>query len=145
MFKKSYANFIYYAFRLQSWLALLFTLLFASVTFFFFSVFYKKYVEIKETNEAESFSPKTLLNVKNIKGSESGTTEFDEWESLYLFTDPQNSILYTYSMLLQVSLPSLPRAWSIRIFIGWWWIFTILITTTYKASMTATLANAIER
>ncbi|XP_014483352.1 PREDICTED: uncharacterized protein LOC106748923 isoform X4 [Dinoponera quadriceps] len=42
---------------------------------------------------------------------------------------------------LQVSLPRLPDAWSMRVLIGWWWIFTILVAVIYRASMTATLAN----
>lgn len=65
--------------------------------------------------------------------------------SLSPFTGMQNCLLYTYSMLLQVSLPRLPEVWAFRVFIGWWWLYTILITVTYKASLTATLANPIAR
>jgi len=44
-------------------------------------------------------------------------------------------------MLLQVSLPRLPNAWAVRIFIGWWWIYSILVSVTYRASMTAALSQ----
>lgn len=65
----------------------------------------------------------------------------DETEGLYLFSEFTNSMLYTYSMLLQVSLPMLPRVFAVRILIGWWWIYAILITCSYRASLTAALAN----
>lgn len=74
---------------------------------------------------------KNLLDNKNFKIIKK-KIKIEESKSLYLFAESQNSFLYTYSMLLQVSLPSLPRAWSLRVFIGWWWIFSILITVTYK-------------
>lgn len=68
-----------------------------------------------------------------------------EMKGLYLFTGIQNSILCTYSMLFQVSLPSLPKPWAVRVFIGWWWIYSILVAVAYRASMTATLANPVAR
>lgn len=100
-----------------------------------------RYVDVGENNDSDA--DKIFFKSKALKVHEKRPVE--EWEGLYLFTDAQNSVLYTYSMLLQVSLPLLPRAWSLRVFIGWWWIFSILITVTYRASMTATLANAIDR
>lgn len=69
----------------------------------------------------------------------------EELSGLTLFTEVQNSLLYTYSMLLQVSLPRLPKAWALRVFIGWWWLYTILVTVAYRASMTAVLANPVAR
>lgn len=38
---------------------------------------------------------------------------------LYQFSEPFNSVLYTYSMLLLVSLPKLPTGWSLRMLTGW--------------------------
>lgn len=64
---------------------------------------------------------------------------------LYLFTNFPNSVLYSYSMLLQVSLPRLPNADGVRMFIGWWWLYSILVAVLYRASMTAALANPIAR
>lgn len=69
----------------------------------------------------------------------------NETKGLYLFTEIQNSILYTYSMLFQVSLPNLPNSWAVRILIGWWWIYSILVAVEYRASMTATLADPVAR
>ncbi|XP_050420146.1 uncharacterized protein LOC126833061 [Adelges cooleyi] len=60
---------------------------------------------------------------------------------LYLFENIGNSILYTYGMLLAVSLPQVPSGWAIRILTGWWWMYCLLVTVAYKASMTAILAN----
>ncbi|XP_011493794.1 PREDICTED: glutamate receptor 1, partial [Ceratosolen solmsi marchali] len=110
-------------FRLYTWIAVIFTLLAASITFFMFSRFYKYHIVFEKAR----------------------SRKVEEYSGLYLFTELQNCILYTLSMLLQVSLPLLPSAWSLRILIGWWWIFTILITVTYRASMTASLANSIDR
>jgi len=60
---------------------------------------------------------------------------------LYLFEDIGNSILYTYGMLVAVSLPKVPSGWAIRILTGWWWMYCLLVVVAYKASMTAILAN----
>lgn len=60
---------------------------------------------------------------------------------LYLFENIENSILYTYGMLVAVSLPKVPSGWAIRILTGWWWIYCLLVVVAYKASMTAILAN----
>lgn len=44
-------------------------------------------------------------------------------------------------MLLVVSLPRLPTGWSIRLLTGWYWLYCILLVVSYRASMTAILAN----
>lgn len=63
-------------------------------------------------------------------------------EGLYLFGDIINSSLYTFSMLLMVSLPKLPSGWSIRVLTGWYWLYCILVVVAYRASLTAILANS---
>ncbi|KAK4875403.1 hypothetical protein RN001_011825 [Aquatica leii] len=60
---------------------------------------------------------------------------------LHMFQSIGNSLLYTYSMLLVISLPKLPTGWSIRMLTGCYWLYCILIVVAYKASMTAILAN----
>ena len=50
-------------------------------------------------------------------------------------------ILYTYSMILLVSLPRLPARWSVRVLTGWWWIYSVLVVVAYRASLTSILAN----
>jgi hypothetical protein len=131
--------------RLYTWIAVLFTLLTASITFFVFSRFYKFHVGIEDKSINKLNVISMPLETQNYPMLETESVKIEESRGLYLFTDLQNSILYTFSMLLQVSLPLLPSAWSLRILIGWWWIFTILITVTYRASMTASLANSIDR
>ncbi|KOB69888.1 putative chemosensory ionotropic receptor IR68a, partial [Operophtera brumata] len=65
----------------------------------------------------------------------------NSWKTLIL---PFN-ILYTYGMLLVISLPKLPTGWSIRLLTGWYWLYCILLVVSYRASMTAILANPAPR
>lgn len=48
-------------------------------------------------------------------------------------------------MLLVVSLPKLPTGWSLRLLTGWYWLYCILLVVSYRASMTAILANPAPR
>lgn len=64
-----------------------------------------------------------------------------DFSGLYLFENIGNSILYTYGMLVAVSLPKVPNGWAIRTLTGWWWTYCLLVAVAYKASMTAILAN----
>lgn len=54
-------------------------------------------------------------------------------------------ILYTYSMILLVSLPRLPARWSVRVLTGWWWIYSVLVVVAYRAALTSILANPVPR
>uniref|UniRef100_A0A182YGS4 Ionotropic glutamate receptor L-glutamate and glycine-binding domain-containing protein n=1 Tax=Anopheles stephensi TaxID=30069 RepID=A0A182YGS4_ANOST len=54
-------------------------------------------------------------------------------------------IIYTYSMLLLVSLPRLPAGWPLRVLTGWYWVYCVLVVVAYRASFTAILANPIPR
>ncbi|EDW41076.1 GM24763 [Drosophila sechellia] len=62
-----------------------------------------------------------------------------------LFDGYANCILLTYSMLLYVALPRMPRNWPLRVLTGWYWIYCILLVATYRASFTAILANPAAR
>lgn len=62
-----------------------------------------------------------------------------------IFDDYSNCILLTYSMLLYVALPRVPRNWPLRVLTGWYWIYCILLVATYRASFTAILANPAAR
>lgn len=83
---------------------------------------------------------KFVINYKENKVVENISNKKDV-VGLYLFEDIGNSILYTYGMLVAVSLPKVPSGWAIRILTGWWWIYCLLVAVAYKASMTAILAN----
>lgn len=98
------------------------------------------------------FKKLKVLNNKNVKQQTSivNYTEKQKFDQLvdnkdvvglYLFEDIGNSILYTYGMLVAVSLPKVPSGWAIRMLTGWWWIYCLLVAVAYKASMTAILAN----
>jgi hypothetical protein len=78
-----------------------------------------------------------MLHVQE-EGKETG-------RGLYLFSELANGILYTYGMLLLISLPKLPSGWSLRVLTGWWWIYCILLVVAYRASMTAILTNTTPR
>lgn len=58
-----------------------------------------------------------------------------------MFDDIAACIIYSYSMILVVSVPSLPQRWSVRVLTGWWWIYCVLVVTAYRASLTSILAN----
>ncbi|XP_053692395.1 uncharacterized protein LOC128740851 [Sabethes cyaneus] len=62
-----------------------------------------------------------------------------------IFDTFSGCIIYTYSMLLLVSLPRLPQRWPLRILTGWYWIYCILLVVAYRASLTAILANPVAR
>lgn len=108
-------------------MALVLTLILGGAVFYFLSLSYKKHISLY----------KNQIDIQN--------TMKKEIKGLYLFTEIGNSILYTYSMLFQVSLPNLPSPWAVRVLIGWWWIYSILVAVAYRASMTATLANPVAR
>lgn len=58
-----------------------------------------------------------------------------------VFDDFATCIIYSYSMILVVGLPQIPKRWSVRVLTGWWWIYCVLIVTAYRASLTSILAN----
>lgn len=66
-------------------------------------------------------------------------------QSKDIFDSFGDCILLTYSMLLVVSLPRLPRSWPIRMLTGWYWGYCISIVVAYRASLTAILANPAPR
>ncbi|CAH0554746.1 unnamed protein product [Brassicogethes aeneus] len=90
------------------------------------------YTEEKFDSNAKYMLMKEQYTAPTVEGQPMG---------LYQFTEPFNSILYTYSMLLLVSLPKLPTGWSLRVFTGWYWLYCLLVVVAYRASMTAILAK----
>lgn len=98
----------------------------------------------EKTKSADQFGEK-LNSPFNYKQFRKQKTEIVEDENkpsgLHLFEEPFNSFLYTYSMLLLVSLPKVPDGWSLRMIVGWYFLYCTLVVVSYKASMTAILAN----
>lgn len=80
-------------------------------------------------------------NICNIEDKKVDQITNKDIVGLYLFDNIGNSILYTYGMLVFVSLPKVPTGWAIRVLTGWWWMYCLLVVVAYKASMTAILAN----
>uniref|UniRef100_A0AAG5DE62 Ionotropic glutamate receptor C-terminal domain-containing protein n=1 Tax=Anopheles atroparvus TaxID=41427 RepID=A0AAG5DE62_ANOAO len=62
-----------------------------------------------------------------------------------IFDSLAGCIIYTYSMLLLVSLPRLPNGWPLRVLTGWYWVYCVLVVVAYRASFTAILANPMPR
>nr|XP_018901146.1 PREDICTED: uncharacterized protein LOC109033142 [Bemisia tabaci] len=93
-------------------------------------------------------SPQKLTKVKIEKKKKVTISEDSDSiksQGLYLFESLQNSILYTFGMLILVSLPKIPTGWALRILSGWWWIYCLLVAVSYRASLTAILANPVPR
>lgn len=102
-------------FSLGMWIGVLVSLFLVGVVFFLFSNVY------------------AFMKQKNQKPIAYLSRDF--------FDDISACLLYTYSMILVVSLPRLPARWSVRVLTGWWWIYAVLIVVAYRASLTAILAN----
>nr|XP_014283158.1 glutamate receptor ionotropic, delta-2 [Halyomorpha halys] len=108
-------------FKKFMWLGVMLTLVVSSLVFYVLANFHK-------------YSKLLPINVKR-----------DIPLGLYLFDGIGNSLINAYSMLLLVSLPKVPSGWSLRMLTGWWWLYCILVTVAYRASMTAILANPAQR
>ncbi|XP_045783233.1 glutamate receptor ionotropic, kainate glr-3 [Maniola jurtina] len=115
-------------FKLYMWIAVLLVLLVTGAIFYGLAVYYMNLLDY--TNSLK-MTKKPTTDAKPV--------------GMYLFGEITNSILYTYGMLLVVSLPKLPSGWSIRLLTGWYWLYCILLVVSYRASMTAILANPAPR
>ncbi|VVC30582.1 Ionotropic glutamate receptor, L-glutamate and glycine-binding domain,Ionotropic glutamate receptor [Cinara cedri] len=156
-------------FKLNMWVGVLITLLIGGFLFYALATAHKHIDDdentietISDTKELEINKNMTAKNIFNILKNKfkkpkiledkklfisyTGNNKLDQLTNkdvvgLYLFEHIGNSILYTYGMLIAVSLPKVPTGWAIRILTGWWWIYCLLVAVAYKASMTAILAN----
>lgn len=108
-------------FSLSMWIGSFVSLFFITIVFYLFSNFYR-FIKSDNYVRVDSASGKKVL----IKD---------------LFDDFSACLLYPYSMILLVSLPTLPNRWSVRLLTGWWWIYCLLLIVAYRASLTSILAN----
>lgn len=108
-------------FSLGMWIGVLVSLFCIGIVFFTFSNVYM-FIKSKEQRKLNVAQPHKYFE-----------SDF--------FDDFSASILYTYSMILVVSLPRLPLRWSVRVLTGWWWIYCVLVVVAYRASLTSILAN----
>lgn len=110
-------------FSLGMWTGVLVSLFCVGMVFFLFSnIYYFFTTKNKPSVQTKPVKPKSLI----IRD---------------LFDDLSTCILYTYSMLLVVSLPKLPVRWAVRVLTGWWLLYCVLVVVAYRASLTAILAN----
>lgn len=137
------------------WLGVLLTLLVCSLVFYALGRFQKDFindtVDSKKAKKQFSFW-KDLSKLwkdrrkNNITKKASIRSMGEDVPSgLHIFGQIDSSLMNTYSMLLLVSLPTMPTGWSLRMFTGSWWLYCILVTVAYRASMTAILANPAQR
>ncbi|KAK9504028.1 hypothetical protein O3M35_010471 [Rhynocoris fuscipes] len=139
-------------FKVNMWIAIIFTLLVGSIIFYGLakyhlfleqngihlqSVNYKFWKDLFKLWHNEK--SKNFIQIKKINNSTFNISNYST--GLYLFKRIDDSLLSAYSTLLLVSLPKMPTGWSLRMFTGWWWIYCILVTVSYRASMTAILAH----
>ncbi|XP_045473647.1 glutamate receptor 1-like [Harmonia axyridis] len=147
------------------WLGVLLCLALSAVSFYWISRFhcnvkYLKEKHYKEQTESIHVKKKRVITLtmfpevkhmdddtKYIKMKEQYSKPVEEGQhiGLYLFSEPFNCLLYTYSMLLLVSLPKLPSGWSLRILTGWYWLYSLLVVVAYRSSLTAILARPVPR
>ncbi|KAJ2953036.1 hypothetical protein O0L34_g7426 [Tuta absoluta] len=122
-------------FKLYMWITVLLVLLITGAIFYGLARFYMNLQDYKKEQKHRN----------RIGFQDKEEDDIDARPGLYLFGEIINSILYTYGMLLVVSLPKLPTGWSIRLLTGWYWLYCILLVVSYRASMTAILANPMPR
>ncbi|XP_053677578.1 uncharacterized protein LOC128727667 [Anopheles nili] len=88
---------------------------------------------------------KKLQNLRMIPFKRKPEPWHDTLPKSDIFDHISGCIIYTFSMLLLVSLPRLPNGWTLRVLIGWYWVYCVLVVVAYRASFTAILANPIPR
>lgn len=87
------------------------------------------------------FSFSNVYCIMNRKKLTAESLIVNNYFSKDFFDCLSSCILYTYSMILLVSLPRLPLRWSVRVLTGWWWVYSVLVVVAYRASLTSILAN----
>ncbi|XP_035776929.1 uncharacterized protein LOC118458485 [Anopheles albimanus] len=106
----------------------------------------KKPIHSKPSNAASIYhSNKSLAKLHMIQFKRRPEPWHDPLPAQDIFDTFSGCILYTYSMLLLVSLPRLPAGWSLRVLTGWYWVYCVLVVVAYRASFTAILANPVPR
>lgn len=145
-----YLNKKFLLFRGYLWAGVLISLVSGGIVFLILAKFHRVIeAQVSTTNViyVQSLHPihRFRLTHQNNFMAQENENENEQLIGLYQFEHATNSFLYTYSMLLLVSLPKLPAGWSLRVFTGWWWLYCILLVVAYRAAMTAILANPVPR
>jgi hypothetical protein len=128
------------------WAAVFVALILAGFVFYALANYHSHIVSAAinlQTNNVIMVQERSRLNDRKVVHVQEAGKKPDD--GLYLFSELENGILYTYGMLLLISLPKFPSGWPLRVLTGWWWIYCILLVVAYRASMTAILANPTPR
>ncbi|CAG7837720.1 unnamed protein product [Allacma fusca] len=57
----------------------------------------------------------------------------------HVFSEKIQVVLTSFRIMSQVALHIWPKHWPVRMFIGWYWLFTLLITLAYRGAMVSFL------
>ncbi|KAH1019572.1 hypothetical protein HUJ04_009368 [Dendroctonus ponderosae] len=128
------------------WACVLLCLLLTSTTFYILARFHrgidgKKQLTSNRAIKLQLHNAPEDLKYSLLMRQYTRTKQAGEPEGLFQFAETGNSLLYTFSMLLLVSLPKLPTGWSLRLLTGWYWLYCLLVVVSYRASMTAILSR----
>uniref|UniRef100_A0A182RVK5 Ionotropic glutamate receptor L-glutamate and glycine-binding domain-containing protein n=1 Tax=Anopheles funestus TaxID=62324 RepID=A0A182RVK5_ANOFN len=99
----------------------------------------------KYSTKATHYTANGLKKLQMIPFKRKPEPWHDPLPAYDIFDTFSGCIMYTYSMLLLVSLPRLPNGWPLRVLTGWYWVYCVLVVVAYRASFTAILANPIPR
>uniref|UniRef100_A0A182W7U8 Ionotropic glutamate receptor L-glutamate and glycine-binding domain-containing protein n=1 Tax=Anopheles minimus TaxID=112268 RepID=A0A182W7U8_9DIPT len=99
----------------------------------------------KSPKNVTHYTAKSLKKLQMIPFKRKPEPWHDPLPPYDIFDTFSGCIMYTYSMLLLVSLPRLPNGWPLRVLTGWYWVYCVLVVVAYRASFTAILANPIPR
>jgi len=127
------------------WAAVFVVLILAGFVFHALANYHSRIVSTATNYKTNSIIMAQIRHKRNDSKVDIHVQDEAKAEGLYLFSQLENGILYTYGMLLLISLPKFPTGWSLRVLTGWWWIYCILLVVAYRASMTAILANPTPR
>ncbi|ERL91266.1 hypothetical protein D910_08600 [Dendroctonus ponderosae] len=135
-----------YCSRPIMWACVLLCLLLTSATFYILARFHrgidgKKQLTSNRAIKLQLHNAPEDLKYSLLMRQYTRTKQAGEPEGLFQFAETGNSLLYTFSMLLLVSLPKLPTGWSLRLLTGWYWLYCLLVVVSYRASMTAILSR----
>uniref|UniRef100_A0A1S4GWS3 Ionotropic glutamate receptor L-glutamate and glycine-binding domain-containing protein n=1 Tax=Anopheles gambiae TaxID=7165 RepID=A0A1S4GWS3_ANOGA len=138
----------------EMWAGVLLSLFAVGFVFYAFSntlmgkkngTFGQDFARITNMSKSSAYDRNKLKKLRMIPFKRQPEPWHDPLPANDMFDTFSDCIIYTYSMLLLVSLPRIPEKWPLRMLTGWYWVYCVLVVVAYRASFTAILANPIPR
>uniref|UniRef100_A0A6E8VU03 Lig_chan-Glu_bd domain-containing protein n=1 Tax=Anopheles coluzzii TaxID=1518534 RepID=A0A6E8VU03_ANOCL len=138
----------------EMWAGVLLSLFAVGFVFYAFSntlmgkkngTFGQDFARITNMSKLSAYDRNKLKKLRMIPFKRQPEPWHDPLPANDMFDTFSDCIIYTYSMLLLVSLPRIPEKWPLRMLTGWYWVYCVLVVVAYRASFTAILANPIPR